>query len=169
MYGLGETEEKQLISLMGKVQDKMSIGVFEAVAEKFVITAVETVVMRRAGARLETLLIPRPEGDIHWPGLLHTPGSILRRSDYDNGGYVATFKRIEEKEVGAKFAYPPRFVGYHFEMNKRGGCNHMVFIAEIEAGAQHQGEFYDVDDLPANFLDEQVKLIKLARNKFLLN
>lgn len=169
-FGLTDSEEKQLITLLGKVQDKMSMEVFEAVAAKFVITAIETVILRRnenKDNQVETLLIPRPEGDMHWPGKLHTPGTILRESDFVNGSYDQAFARIQNKEIEVEFSVAPRFVAYQFANNVRGACNHLVFIAEIDNSKDFAGEFYPVDNLPSDFLEDQREMVEFAASRFL--
>lgn len=152
-------ETKQIVDMLSRCEPgRLSPDVFEAVARLVVYPAVEFIPLRKNGDKIEVLLFERPEDDIMWPSMLHTPGTILRPTDLS---YDDAFERLRKDElVGVEFD-PPIFLGAELSRNKRGACVLLEHIINVtnEPGI---GKFYDINSLPPNFIDAQYPSIKRA-------
>ena len=122
--GLTSEEDDQLVHLLSKwTGGRISTPVFTQLAGMIPQPIVEVVFLRVNNEKLETLLIPRPEDDIVWPGMVHTPGTALRAADFhreDRYPLDGAFERIR-REVNNQFAYPPTFAGRRVWNNKASG------------------------------------------------
>ncbi|MDO8610249.1 MAG: hypothetical protein Q7R95_06880 [bacterium] len=95
---------------------------------------IEVVVFRKLEDAIETLIIPRPDDDIVWPGMYHNPGSALRTSDYsrsDSTPLNGPFERIQQSEIKTNFAYEPVLVTNLDRLTKRGPESCRVFFTEL--------------------------------------
>lgn len=170
--GLTPEQDAQLVSLLrmwggGRISDI----VFTQLAAMIPQPIVEVVVFRD-GSELETLLIPRPKGDIVWPGMLHTPGTALRASDYkrpDGTPLNGAFERIE-REIDNQLAHPPTYAGRLHRMSGRGPDVTEVYITELlEGSSLKPGQvWYPVEQLQAHplFIQEQMGHVKLATQAY---
>lgn len=124
---------------------------FEAVARIAVYPAVEFIPLRERDGRIEVLLFERPEDDLIWPSMLHTPGTILRPTDQT---YQDAFNRLYREELMDLETDAPIFLGAELSHNHRGRCvllEHLVVVA----GEPTEGRFYDTKQLPDLFIEEQ--------------
>src|SRR3989344_8093896 len=81
--GLTLEEDQKLAQLLSKWKGgRISTPVFTELAKMTPQAIVEVVLFRFNNGELETLLIPRPDDDIVWSGMIHTPGTALRVSDF---------------------------------------------------------------------------------------
>lgn len=170
--GLTPQQDAQLESLLamwggGRISDR----VFTRLAGMIPQPIVEVVVF---GTRdeLETLLIPRPQGDIVWPGMHHTPGTALRASDYnrpDKTPLNGAFERII-REIDNNFAYPPTYAGRLHRMSSRGPDVTEVYITELlEGSSLNPGQlWHPVTKLSTHptFIQEQLGHVKLAAEAY---
>jgi len=168
--GLTESEDHQLTDLLRKWNGgRLSTPVFTELAKKIPQPIVEVVIFQDNKGVLETLLLPRPEDDITWPGMLHTPGTTLRLSDYKQPEMTpneSALKRIQDKEIHHNFSNQPLLVGNFQRMSERGPEFGSVYIAEIENGVQLKPGLLwcPVNQLFENpqFIQHQLQHIKIA-------
>lgn len=141
-----------LVELLGQcTPGRLAPDVFEAVARVAVYPAVEFIPLRERSGRIEVLLFERPEDDLIWPSKLHTPGTILRPTDRT---YQDAFNRLYTEELMNLETEPPIFLGAELSHNHRGRCvllEHLIVVT----GEPTVGRFYDVDQLPDLFIEEQ--------------
>lgn len=161
--GLTEEEDKLLIQLLSKVDGYLSRELFSVVVNKFVTSGVETVILQKKNDTTEILLIRRDQDDPVWPNMLHSPGSVLRSYDLT---YNDAFTRIENDEIHTRFIKTPQLIAVNHSKSKRGMENSMIFICQIDENSNHTGSFYNVDDLPKDLIQEQIKFIKFAVKAF---
>lgn len=175
--GLTLEQDRQLVELL-KLWSGGSIStpVFTELARIIPQPIVEVVVLREREGRLETLLIPRPEGDIVWPGMYHTPGAALRKADFersDNDPLNGPFERIQRGELGSQFKERPTFAGKIFRMAVRGPEVAEIYIAELpdDVSTPDSHIWYPVEDLPNNpkFIQHQLGHVRIAAGQFLGN
>lgn len=153
--GLTPKEDQQLVILLSKwTGGPISTPVFTRLARMIPQPIVEVVILRVNNETLETLLIPRPADDIVWPGMLHTPGTALRASDYyreDGIPLNGAFERVKQ-EINNEFASPPTFAGRLHRLGERGPDVSEVYIAELLESSSLRPEhiWYPVEQLPHN-------------------
>lgn len=126
---------------------------------------VEIVPLRKVDGRVQVLLTKREDDDPTWPGMLHTPGTVVRSTD-EEGSYKSAFNRILEGELSSiQLASDPQYVCSLLHRVKRGMEDATVFYVEV-AGDPEKGTFYDIDDLPENVVDTQIDFIQSAAKSF---
>ncbi len=141
----------------------ISVPLFTRLAGMLPQPVVEMVIFRVSPTSeyLEVLLIERPEGDPVWPGMVHTPGTALRRSDFDHpeGPLAPAFARLRGVggESGLEFS-EPRFVTVLNRVSKRGADVGQIFYTMVEGDPPLQSgafwakadELWRVDNLIEN-------------------
>lgn len=174
--GLTEEEDRELVSLLLKWKGgRISTPVFTQLAGMIPQSIVEAVFFRSNQEVLETLLTPRPKGDIVWPGMLHTPGTALRTKDYyraDKDPLRGAFDRIQQ-EIGGEMALPPTFAGRLHRLGDRGPEVVEVYIAELLEGSNLRVDYvwYPVGQLSNNpkFIQGQLGHVILATERYKIN
>ncbi|MDB5184918.1 MAG: hypothetical protein JWN38_726 [Candidatus Saccharibacteria bacterium] len=141
--------------------------VFEQIARLVALPILEFVPLRAHNGVIEVLLIARPEDDAYWPGLLHTPGTVIRATDVhteDMQNWPAIDRilhdELQDTEVGA-----PRYVGSILHNSKRGAEQAQLYWVEV-IGEPKVGNFYNVKALPDGLIDSQVAFIVEAARQF---
>ncbi len=170
--GLNRAQESKLIKLLSKLHGSLSAAVFTQLARIIPQPIVELVILRWDGKEVETLLIPRPEDDIVWPGMVHNPGTALRQSDYmreDKNPLNGAWERLTEELGGSKFN-TPMFAGLLYPMTKRGPIVAQIFYATLPSNhvlqkGQEWVNILDLEDRP-DFDQEQLEHILLAADEF---
>ncbi len=168
--GLTPEEDRELVKLLSKWKGgKISTPVFTELARIIPQSIVEVVLFRENDGFLETLLIPRPKNDIVWPGMMHTPGTARRASDYrraDKEPLNGAFERIQHGELHGKFADTPIFAGRLDRDGDRGPENVEVYVADMKENFEllEGQEWYRVDKLSENskFIQGQLGHVFLA-------
>ncbi|MBI4036696.1 hypothetical protein HY386_02365 [Candidatus Daviesbacteria bacterium] len=161
--GLNHEQDQQLASLLSMWDGgPLSAPVFTQIARIIPQPIVEVVVTRINNRILEALLVPRPNDDIVWPGMLHTPGCALRASDYqreDGNPLNGAYERIQD-EVGNQFAAPPTFVGRLHRTVERGPEVVEIYTAGIANDAMLKPGclWYPMDELATHPKFIQVQL-----------
>lgn len=171
--GLTLEEDQQLSQLLSKwAGGVLSTPVFTQLARIIPQPIIEVVIFRVSNETLETLLIPRPQDDILWPGMFHTSGTILRRSDFlrdDQSPLNGAFERIK-REINNDFASPPTFVGRLHRLSERGPDVSEVYIADLleNLSLQPSQIWYPVEQLPTNpnFIQAQMGHVRLAAESY---
>lgn len=162
--GLTPKEDQELAALLSKwTGGRISTPVFTELARMIPQPIVEVVVFRKNGETLETLLILRPEDDIVWPGMYHTPGAALRTADFyrdDNNPLNGPFERIQRGELSSEFKQEPEFVGRMHRLATRGPEVAEIYMAQLSDGVMVSGDYiwYPVGDLSNNpkFIQHQL-------------
>ena len=136
---------------------------FVSIARLAVLTAVECIPLRRAAdGTIEVLLFKRPDTDPIWPGMLHTPGTVVRPSD---ATLEDSFKRLFKDELGNQQTYIPLFIGTDLIHHKRGGTVTLEHLLRVDQ-ALGEGKFYDVDNIPDHFISQQRPMVQRAVERF---
>lgn len=100
--GLTEQDEKTVIELLGRVGPRWSPAFYNAVASKVVVTTIELVCLRVEVNGWYALLLPRLMNDPFYPGMWHSPGTVLRYSDTSHS---AALQRIISMELGCRLEF----------------------------------------------------------------
>ena len=171
--GLTLEEDRRLVELLNKWNGgRISTPAFTEIARMSPQPIVEVVIFRMIEGRLETLLIPRPEDDVVWPGMYHTPGAALRAADFQRADQTpvnGAFERIQRGELSGEFADAPTFVGWLDRLGDRGPESARVFIAELPEGYDHPDHiWYSVDQLAQNpkFIQHQLPHVLMAAEQY---
>lgn len=153
------TEQILLPNLSQLRPDELPPSIFNQFARLTVTAIVELVPLRQSRRGVEVLLVPRPEDDPYWAGMLHTPGTILRVRD---SSYEDALHRVIHSELdGVKLTKPPVFVGNILHTVARGSESAAVYYAEL-AERPSVGDFYCAEELPSSTIDTQRGMIALA-------
>lgn len=142
--------------------------VFVQVARLVALPIIEFIPLRRGeNGQTQVLLIERPADDPLWPGLWHTPGTVVRATDTHRGqeGGWQAFERIRHDELKDTAVGTPHFVGSLFHTSKRGAEQAQLYWVEVTAQPA-VGEFYDAGDLPQNMISSQRDFIGQAVKSF---
>ena len=173
--GLTLAEDRELARLLSKWNGGgISTPVFTEVAKMSPQPIIEVVLFRINDGELETLLIPRPDDDIIWQGMVHTPGTALRVSDFlreDQNPLNGAFGRIQGGELNSEFAYTPIFAGRLHRFGERGAEVAEIYVAELIEGSvlQPSHVWHPVDKLSGNpkFIQGQLGHVILAAERYL--
>jgi hypothetical protein len=140
--------------------------VFEQIARLVALPIIEFIPLRMRDGEVEVLLIARPEDDPLWPGLLHTPGTVIRATDlHDGQDNWPAFKRIVDDELQHTEIGNPHYVGSIFHQSKRGAEQAQLYWVEVR-GEPHVGTFYPADKLPDDLIESQKTFINEAVRHF---
>ncbi len=141
--------------------------IFEQIARLVALPIVEFIPLRVRDGVCEVLLIARPEDDPLFPGLLHTPGTVVRATDVHKGEQDdwQAFKRILEEELIDTKVSQPCYVGSIFHESKRGAEQAQLYWVEV-LGEPGVGTFYPLNTLPDNLMESQLSFIELASQSF---
>ncbi len=168
---LSESEINQAAELLDRLPAGfLPFPIFRQVARLAVFSIIEIVPLRlNEAGDVEVLLLKRGEEKQDWPelwpGILHTPGTVLRPTD-ELGSYDAAFGRILHDELhDVELAGAPQYVYNLLHHNKRGTESAQVFIAEV-VGEPKAGTFYPADRLPNNIMLSQLDFIPMAVKAF---
>ncbi len=137
-------------------------AIFEAIARITVYPAVEFIPLRMTGGSPQVLLFERPPDDIMWPAMLHTPGTVLRPTDKSLDDVL---KRLYKDELDYIKIGKTIFLGPQLDINKRGRVLYLEYLLIIESNPK-TGKFYYVDNLPDNFIKEQMPSLNRAVKAF---
>lgn len=164
--GLTTAEEATLVDLLEKVDQPYSRRLTEALLGCIPALAVELVILRRHNGIVYVLLTQRPDDpDDPWASAWNCPGSVARVTDTD--GIPAIIKRLEEEEVGcalnsARLIYEAANPNF----GRRKLTFQLVHLAQVEPGVETRGEWYTVDNLPANIMVEHISMIQRVIKHF---
>lgn len=160
-------EQKQLVLLLKKLEAGfLPYDVFVQISRLVVLSIIEFVPMRfNKNNELELLLLSRGEDDPIWPGILHTPGTVIRPTDTEGKIYVA-FERILQDELCGTIVSSPHYVGSNLHKSKRGMEQAQIYWVEV-LGTAKVGTFYPLDSLPPTLMNSQRAFINLAAKSFL--
>jgi hypothetical protein len=136
---------------------------FEAVARIAVYPAVEFIPLRERNGKVEVLLFQRPDDDIQWPAMWHTPGTILRPTDQT---YRDVFQRLLDDELRGTHVDEPIFMGAELSHNLRGRCVLLEHLLVVR-GEPCAGKFFTIDNLPSKFIEDQRASLERAVSFFL--
>ncbi|MDL2341619.1 MAG: hypothetical protein QFB87_00885 [Patescibacteria group bacterium] len=141
--------------------------IFEQIARLVALPIVEFIPFRMHDDQIEVLLIARPEDDVLWPGLLHTPGTVVRATDIQatKGQLWTPFQRILSEELLDTPVGPHHFVGSQLHASKRGAEQAQLYWIEV-IGEPKIGTFYSLADLPADLMDSQRAFITQAAEHY---
>lgn len=155
---------------------KLPDELYTKLADMIPMSTLETVILRKSDDKTHILLIPRPENDIIWKGMLHSPGGGLRKMDYfraDNLPNNGVFERIQKNEIGTLFTEIPKFVGVVETMTARGPEVSQVFLTKINENEDlvNNAKWYDIDELAKmpNFIQHQMLAVNMAVSFFETN
>jgi hypothetical protein len=141
--------------------------IFEQVARLVALPIVEFIPLRNRADTIEVLLIARDVDDPLWPGLLHTPGTVVRATDLPGAKTTnwPAFERIMHDELADTELGTPTYVGSIFHQSKRGAEQAQLYWVEV-LGEARIGTFYDADNLPPHLIDSQIAFITEAVRHF---
>lgn len=163
-----DNEIQQTASLLAGLDPGfLPYPIFEQIARLVALPIVEFVPLRKTESGVEVLLIARPDDDPLWPGLLHTPGTVIRTTDLNEGKQEnwPAFERILKDELEDTKVSNPHYVGSIFHESKRGAEQAQLYWVEV-LEEPTVGTFYSVDDLPTSLIDSQVTFIKEATKHY---
>lgn len=141
--------------------------IFEQIARLVALPILEFIPLRKTTAGVEVLLIQRPENDPLWPGMLHTPGTVIRATDINkdhNTNWPAAERIVNDELKGTKIGHP-HFAGSQLHTSKRGVEQAQIYWVEVE-GEPRVGKFYGVNNLPETLIDSQISFITLVTNNY---
>ena len=164
-----EDEIQQTANLLKKFEPGfLPYPVFEQIMRIMAMPIVEFIPLRKVADHIEVLLLARPDDDPFWPGMLHTPGTVVRATDFNGDAKDAVwpaFSRILHDELQNTQLGTPLFVGSILHKSKRGVEQAQLYAVEVQ-GEPQVGTFYSVDNLPTSLIDSQLKFIAEAARLF---
>ena len=167
MVKISQAEINTVIKILKKIEPGfLPFDLFRQFARLYVTPIIEIVPLKKdRNEKITTILLPREKDDPDWPGMMHTPGTVLRASD-KKGNLTNAFTRIIKDELhNLKIVHGPELVDYEFHQTKRGREFALIFFVEY-SGSPKTGQEIIVDQLPRNTVKTQIKFIKKATEVF---
>jgi len=167
MAELSTSELQTLVSLLKKLEPGfLPQDVFTEFTRISVTAICEVVPLRKnTEGKVEVLLLQREEGDVYWPGKLHTPGTVIRSTD-EKGSMKMPFQRVLKELDNPENIPEPTFVDYLFHKNSRGSELAIIHYIHFLEEPVH-GRFYSLENLPETLVQEQIPFIHMAAKIFL--
>jgi hypothetical protein len=167
---MSQDDTQRAANLLAKFEPGfLPYPVFEQIARLVALPIIEFIPLRMRDREVEVLLIARPEDDPLWPGLLHTPGTVIRATDlHDGQDNWPAFKRIVDDELQHTEIGNPHYVGSIFHQSKRGAEQAQLYWVEVR-GEPRVGSFYPADKLPDELIESQKAFINEAVRHFRQN
>ena len=155
-------EEVEAARILAKLEPGfLPFDIFQQVARLVVFSIVEVVPLRvSATGQIEVLLLDREADDPIFPGQVHTSGCVVRPTDTP-GSFETAFQRILHDELGDIRTSEPVYVTQLLHHSGRGMESSHIYWVEVR-GEPAVGTFYPVDDLPANFMKQQLDFLHQA-------
>jgi hypothetical protein len=159
-------EDKELVKRLSVLKPGfLPYEVFIQIARLVALPIVELVPFRKnSRGEAEVLLLARSKNDEIWPDKLHSPGTVLRADDAEQGIDTA-FQRIQTDELAGTRLGDPVFVMTQFYQSSRGAEYAQIYFAKVQEEPR-AGAFYPIGRLPENIVPEQVGFIKKAAESF---
>jgi hypothetical protein len=140
--GFDSGDDEKVTSVLNKWNGGvLSDQLFTSISKMTPQLACIIVVFRKNGENLETLLLPRPEGDPLWSGMLNLPGKMFRAMDFkriDKNPINGPLERIQKDELKVEFKKEDiKFAGLAFQDTIRGPIMvlvHTVFVSSDFVG-----------------------------------
>lgn len=167
MDKLTNNESKQLVELLKKLEPGfLPPEIFYAIVRLVVTPTYLVVPLYEDNGVLKVQLLERESDDPHWAGQVALPGKIMVASD---NSIEAIYNRLIESEIpSAKIKQGPIACGYVFEKIPRGKEVSLINYALLKE-APTEGKLYEVDNLPDNIIETEIKRVRMAvehyRNK----
>ncbi|MDB5183165.1 MAG: hypothetical protein JWO47_949 [Candidatus Saccharibacteria bacterium] len=162
---MNDTDIQQLTSLLRKLKPGfLPFDIFIEIARLTVLPIIEFVPLRMYDGKVEVLLLPRSQDDKFWPGQLHTPGTVIRATDTDEGRHTA-FGRITKNELKDTAIGEPHYVGSSLNKSKRGMEQILIFWVEVKSEPR-AGSFYKASQLPELLMESQRGFISQALKSY---
>lgn len=142
--------------------------IFEQIARLVALPILEYIPLRLVDKKVEVLLLKRADDDKLWPGMLHTPGTVIRATDInkEGGSNWPAMDRILHDELANIRISEPHYVGSILHESKRGVEQAQLYWVEVLEDKPKVGVFYSVDQLPGNFMDSQKDFVMAASTSF---
>lgn len=146
--------------LLGRIKNpQQGIGkeLFNAIARLTVTLTPEAFCLRQniETKKIEVYLIRRALDDTAYPGQWHCPGSAMRPSEEIED----VFRRLEEKEIGLKIISKKFVMHFNNPKETRGHFFSLIYLCELEGGADGKGQWFFVDQLPENTVEHHKKIL----------
>lgn len=152
-----------LVDLLERLPSPMPYPAFRALCKRMPSSACELIVLRRRGLAIEVLLTQRPENDPDWPGAWHYTGSVIRDTDTC---FEDALHRIMKTEIRGYLQELPKYIGDILTSFKRGLILQRIYVGVLDEYYPHEGQFFNIKDLPQPFIDEQLPGLAIAVKAF---
>lgn len=155
------------ISTIKKLLNNQSPGylpyqLFIEFSKFMVVPIIELIPLcKNTNSEIKVLLLKRSSDDPFWPSKLHTPGTIVRVEDHS---LKDAFDRVKN-EIGTTTKIPTLFQNY-YRTSERSKEVAMCYWIELNEQEATNGEWYKVNDLPTNIVNNQIDLIQKAVELF---
>jgi hypothetical protein len=146
----------QAAEVISRIESPIPTPVFTEMARLVATPLIELIPFKIIEGKLHVRMIPRPEGDIVWPGMVHVPGSAFRPGE----GLEDVFERLFQGELDGANVPEINYAGMRWHRGERG--HEMAWVChylENEETSSRVGEFYPIDDLPKNAVESQLPMI----------
>ena len=163
---LSSREIEQVTAVLGKIDPLFPLPqkLFYAIMRVISNPVVEIVPWRVSPTtgQKEILFCRRSMDDPTWPGMLHTPGVIVRPSDGDD--YTNSIKRVVRDELGNVAWEKLTFLLITMGGDVRGHGMGVAFAMKLpsELDMSQYGEWYPIGEFPDNCIKAQIPWLTKA-------
>jgi hypothetical protein len=164
---VSDEEINQTAELLSRLEPGfLPLSIFHQIARLMVMSIVELVPFRRTeDGGVEVLLTRRSEDDKFWPNLLHTPGTVFRATDMQEGGHNSALRRIFEDELEIDYQ-EATFAECIAHKTLRGVDSACIYWVELK-NTPSIGEFYNTNNLPQDVIGSSIEVIEEALKHYL--
>jgi len=160
-------EQALLVKLLNKFEPgPLPRDIFSAIARLIVTPTYLAVPLFEDNGILKVQLLERDSDDPYWPGQVALPGKIILATDKTLDDVYA--RLIKSEIPNAKIKIGPVFCGHIFEEIIRGREISLINYIILDE-APKQGKLYDVNNLPENIVETEIKRVKMAADCYRKN
>lgn len=163
---MNSEEVKQTQELLSKLEPGiLPEPIFYEFARLSVSGIFELVPLRNnLAGEVEVLVLNRKVDDPHWPGMLHTPGTMLRPTDSDD--FSTALERVFG-EINRNYRdYTINKIDTMFHTVNRGKELSIIFATEI-VDTRESDIWIHINDIYTKIVSTQISFVKTAAEKFM--
>ncbi len=152
---LSPRELTTLISLLSRIDRTKPLGteLYNAIAFLSLNVAIEALTLRQGDKGLEIFLTKRSDTDTAYPGMWHSPGTIVRPTEE----FVDSFKRLENREFKNNLKSWTFIENNNCPNEARGHFLQLLYLCEIEE--DRSDNWFSVDNLPQPMVPNHQEVI----------
>ena len=158
-------EEQTLIELLAKLEPGvLPKNIFSSIIRLIVTPTYLVVPLYNDNGILKVQLLDREPEDPYWPGQMALPGKIIIATDKT---LTDVYNRLIQSEIpDSKIKEGPVFCGHVFEEIVRGREISLINYV-ILSEPPKQGRLYDINNLPYNIVETEIKRVGMAVKSYL--
>lgn len=122
------------------------------------VVTVEITPYKIVNGKIMVYMEMRPQTDRYYPGLYHTPGTMVNGNDIS---LEMAIDRVKSKEIGTFITGDVEQIAAYFRKTPRGNEGVFQYLLQVYEGGNTEN-WFDVEDLPQNTIPAHKEMIALS-------